>query len=396
MESLFYILERIFHVTAIPVHAYDSTGKVALFNKGCKAGYDPLDESDFKEELFARAKQIERPFLKTEDNICVYGIIKDPTDCVIIMGPYSLGRISEREMKAYTRKHNVPYEKFNMARGSMLELTSAMALFYYSRTGEMLLELDIKIDSENEATDITISENDISNYMMRNVEEEIKHIDYQTEFLYLKQIREGDIDSVKKDLDPNFDLDSVGRIASASLKRFEYMICTSIALATRAAIEGGLDPETAYAISDLYMQRLEMCKSVNDYFSVQRDMKYAYAKQVRNARDTRSKISYVEKCKVFIANHLNKPFDLEDLASELGLAKAHLSRKFKKEMGMGIMQYTRLKRVETAANMLKFSNESISVIANYLCFPSQSHFGAVFKSIKGVSPQKYRDSEQVI
>ena len=58
------------------------------------------------------------------------------------------------------------------------------------------------------------------------------------------------------------------------------------------------------------------------------------------------------------------------------------------------MHYTRKKRIEAAANMLKYSQESIITIANYLCFPSQSHFTAVFKEFKGITPQKYRETEQ--
>jgi len=58
------------------------------------------------------------------------------------------------------------------------------------------------------------------------------------------------------------------------------------------------------------------------------------------------------------------------------------------------MGYARKKRIEAAANMLKFSDEKISAIAIYLTFPSQSHFVKVFKELMGKTPKQYRDSNQ--
>lgn len=48
-------------------------------------------------------------------------------------------------------------------------------------------------------------------------------------------------------------------------------------------------------------------------------------------------------------------------------------------------------RVERAANLLVYSEESISYIAEYVRFPSQSYMGRVFKKYMGMTPQKYRD-----
>ena len=42
--------------------------------------------------------------------------------------------------------------------------------------------------------------------------------------------------------------------------------------------------------------------------------------------------------------------------------------------------------------MLRFSDYSISQIAGYLGYGSQSYFGAVFKKETGVTPGEYRNS----
>ena len=384
-------------MTAIPTRVYDSAGQMVLFDKGYKPKQDPLNRGDLRVMFCEKANRIRHPFIEMENNICAYGIIKDPTGCVIIIGPVMLRHMNEQEVRAYAQQRHVSGSGFSITTGSLLTLSATMALLFFARTGEKLPEISRMIDPlNNAASGIPLSENEVGLYMMQNVEDEIQYNEYRTEFLFLKQIQQGDVEGIAKEVDPNFNLHSVGRLASKPLKHFEHMICSSITLAARAAIEGGLDPATAYAMSDLYMQRLELCRSVNDFLIVQIEMKTAYAKQVRKAREARGKTSYVEKCKIFIDNHLNKPFEMDELAAELGINKSYLSRKFKEEMNMGVMRYTRLQRVQTAANMLKFSNEKISAIANHLCFSSQSHFGAVFKEFKGVSPQEYRDREQVV
>ena len=59
------------------------------------------------------------------------------------------------------------------------------------------------------------------------------------------------------------------------------------------------------------------------------------------------------------------------------------------------MEYTRRKRIQAARSMLKYSDLSISAIAQYLCFHSLSYFGSIFKEYTGMSPRQYREQEKV-
>lgn len=118
------------------------------------------------------------------------------------------------------------------------------------------------------------------------------------------------------------------------------MACSSITLATRAAINGGVAPLTAYAISDLAKQHLEQCKTISEITTLQRMTRIKFASQVKETKDKNQKqSSYTEKCRVYIINHLNKPFTLEDIAEEIGINKTYLSRRFSEEMGITPKQY---------------------------------------------------------
>jgi AraC-like DNA-binding protein len=157
----------------------------------------------------------------------------------------------------------------------------------------------------------------------------------------------------------------------------------AITIFSRAAIEAGVDALNAYAISDIFLQRLEKCKSIIEAMNISHQAQIEYASQVRKLLDRQSRSTYVEKAKGFIANHLNKHFTLEEVAEAAGISRTYLAQLFVQEEKISVMDYTRNKRIDAAANMLRYSNENISTIANYLCFHSQSHFGAVFKKITG-------------
>ena len=59
-----------------------------------------------------------------------------------------------------------------------------------------------------------------------------------------------------------------------------------------------------------------------------------------------------------------------------------------------IQQYVMQERCRHAANLLKYSKYPISIIAEYFCFSSQSHFGRQFRLYYGMTPNEYRRQNQ--
>ena len=58
---------------------------------------------------------------------------------------------------------------------------------------------------------------------------------------------------------------------------------------------------------------------------------------------------------------------------------------------MCLQDYINEVRVERSANLLIYSDEPLSMIAEYVNFPSQSYFGRIFKEKKGMTPRQYRE-----
>ena len=65
---------------------------------------------------------------------------------------------------------------------------------------------------------------------------------------------------------------------------------------------------------------------------------------------------------------------IDDLAKYTSLSPSHLSKLFKKEVGISISEYIREQKISTAQNLLIYSELSLIEITNHLGFASQSHF----------------------
>jgi len=219
---------------------------------------------------------------------------------------------------------------------------------------------------------------------------------YEHDRMYLQRIRNGDTQAILSHRDMQNNENPAIQSPEDSFKNFEYKVCAAITLATYAAIEGGLNPANAYALNELYLKRLELCKDTIEMKQLREEMELIFAQHVNTILQERSNASYVEKCKLFINQHLHMPFTLDDISSAISVNKSYLSRLFSQEVGMRVMEYARIKRIEAAAETLKYSDKTIAAIAANFCFSTQSHFGDLFKKVMGMTPLKYRAANQII
>lgn len=192
------------------------------------------------------------------------------------------------------------------------------------------------------------------------------------------------------------DMDQVGTIAVDSKKQTEYLMVSLITMAARAAIDGGVNPEQAYAISDVFLRQLEKCKNAAEMTLVGAKAQIDFTELVRKAKIMRSRVICVEECKDYIGKHLRKPFQVGEIAPTIGVSRTYLARKFTEVEGITIQQYIVQERCKHAANLLKYSNYPISIISEYFCFSSQSHFGVHFKKLYGVTPHEFRNQNRYI
>ena len=92
----------------------------------------------------------------------------------------------------------------------------------------------------------------------------------------------------------------------------------------------------------------------------------------------------------FIHAQFSTDISLGDLANVAQLSPFHFARMFKLSTGMSPHQYLRQFRVERARDMLLKSRASITEVALAVGFCDQSHLGANFKKVFGMTPNEFR------
>ena len=212
---------------------------------------------------------------------------------------------------------------------------------------------------------------------------------YYEEQLLMQAIREGrEKDAVR--LAQNMDSDS-GRLASREVSHWHNLAIIGIALCTRAAIEGGIPPETGYRLSGYYIQKCEKSQDPAHLLHYRNRAIEELTLRVKEKLEHAHSSSHVERCKDYVRKHYREKLYLDDIAGILGISPTYLSRLFRQETGQRLQDFINEERVYRASNLLKYSDLSISQIAEYVHFPSQSYFGKIFKQFKQVSPRVFRE-----
>lgn len=96
----------------------------------------------------------------------------------------------------------------------------------------------------------------------------------------------------------------------------------------------------------------------------------------------------------YIQTHLSKPLTIEELADMACLSKDHLTRLFKKEMGMPPLHYINQKKVERAQLLLLTEDTPIKTIAYQLGYEDPSYFNRIFRKYTGQTPAEYQASNE--
>ena len=182
----------------------------------------------------------------------------------------------------------------------------------------------------------------------------------------------------------------IGRMSANELRQEKYAFICLATLASRAAIRGGLLPETAFNLSDLYCQRADLLTEIPLLHNLCFTMLMDFCGKVREIRSRPGTSPTILKCLDYISLHLHERITAEQLSRVCNLCRRSLSLRFRQEVGMGITEYIHREKIKEAEYLLRHTEYSLSEIASYLKYTSQSHFTRVFRQYLGRTPQQYR------
>ena len=185
----------------------------------------------------------------------------------------------------------------------------------------------------------------------------------------------------------------MGILSKNSLTNLKYHFVITVALITRYCIDGGMETEQAYRLSDFYILHMDTCQSMKEISELHDVMAHDFTGKMRLLQKNAALSKPIAQCIDYIYAHISSRITVDELASYTGLSPSYLSRLFKQNLGVSISDYIREKKIEKAQNLLRFSDFSYVEIANYLSFSSQSHFIQTFEHYIGMTPKQYRNSK---
>ncbi|MGM9567418.1 MAG: PocR ligand-binding domain-containing protein [Clostridia bacterium] len=110
---------------------------------------------------------------------------------------------------------------------------------------------------------------------------------------------------------------------------------------------------------------------------------------IKNADMIYSALQYIE-------DHYSEKFSLQDIADYVHFSAPYFSKVFKKEMDVTFTKYLTNVRIEKSKLLLKNSKYALSDIPAMVGFEEQSYFTRVFRTVTGVSPGKYRETNATV
>ena len=185
-------------------------------------------------------------------------------------------------------------------------------------------------------------------------------------------------------------------LSADPLRNMQYLFVANITLATRFAIEGGLDTETAYNASDMYIRKLDQCRTADEVMELHREMFSFFTSKMAAQKKESVYTRAVAESIDYIDSNLHTPLRIDEVAEHVGLSAGYFSVLFHRETGLAFSDYVMRQRIETAGNMLRYSDYSSTEISEILAFSSQSYFikYLIPRVSRGISIHGFLVSEQ--
>lgn len=341
--------------------------------------------------------------LKQTDDIFLYhaadlllfgGVWNHDHSVLLLLGPTLNAPLQEEAIHAVIESFHLPLEKKSEV-AAFFRNNSGISLGYFRM---ILKELCFFLNGDipDSCSKIYFINNELQDELNRkNIEISTFAEDpqafqrsYEFEQQLLDNIRSGNIDGIQRIA--NSPETHQGNLKFYSKRYVKDMFICAVTLAARAAIDGGLALETAYQISDFYIQSVENTATSKEVYELMDTMYLDYVKRTHDAKldvevpkDLLSILQYIRH-----GTHI--PLKVSDVAKFAHLSVSQLERRFKATLNFLPADFILRCKMEEAKNLLKYTDKSINEISQILAFSSQAYFTNVFKKAYGCTPKEFR------
>lgn len=399
-----YICKIMFEVIKTPIYFLDNNNDI-FFSLSSEHAINPIlvNKKDLFTNMFSDSNSYSFPMIKSTnfyENYFAVSLKKNDIFLgTFIVGPSTYSLITAQTIDKIISENNIPLSY----KRDLINFYNSIQVIDYSRliNASLLLHYSIYNEKLKAATVIEKNSslkyvvlkigNDNKNILSKNRQNFFFHHTPTREKLFLQCIREGNEKELLQYL--NIPEDGKYGILSDNPLRSQknFFICCAT-IATRAAIDGGLEPELAYSLSDSYIQNMEFLYKVTDLLNLENKMYSDFANNVLKFKKLNYSRSIIV-CQNYILKHIYEEIPLAELAQCVGLSQKYLSGLFSKEVGITLSNYIQNERIEESKHLLNSSNYSILDIGTWLGFHDQSHFTRIFKKFTGTTPKKFKEGK---
>ncbi len=215
-----------------------------------------------------------------------------------------------------------------------------------------------------------------------------KHTPYSAEIRLLSCVQRGDIESLITQLE---NLDSIivmGEMSDDELMQYKYMAVSTITLATRYAIQGGLGEAKAYEFSDRVIKTVDKLTDKDEIFMCLGTEIIKLTEIVKKNKKQPEFSPHVRNCIRYINENLSRKVSVSSIAEHCGISADYLSLIFKREIGENLSSYIVRQKLEKAKALLA-GGMSSKEICSAVGFSSQAYFITLFKRYYNMTPSDY-------
>ena len=361
----------------------------------------PFDFVSLHIDALRRAARNNIAVMRTDDYL-IFGYICEADEALeteIVIGPIAWTALSSREVLDIRKTYQIEHDRTD----TISTYIPCIPGYSASLLANILSLVNIFLNKENDlAFRYVHTENDglkqqINQILSDDRVDGSDPVSYQSAYIYeqelLGTVKRGDVEKIRRHRVMPSNM-HIGDFGDTPLRKIKNLYICSVALTRAAAMEGGLDLETAYRLSDHYLREGEKQTNPAQMAELNNTMLVDYTQHCHDAELSGDIPRDVFRCMQYVRQHTGTPLQVADVARYAGMSRSQLTRKFKNSLGVLPGEFIMLSRLEQSRYLLEQTQKPISAISDSLCFSSQSYFTNVFKKHYSLTPLAYRQNRR--
>ncbi|MDD4689505.1 MAG: helix-turn-helix domain-containing protein [Eubacteriales bacterium] len=145
------------------------------------------------------------------------------------------------------------------------------------------------------------------------------------------------------------------------------------------------------ALSQDYIRDMRINEILSSLVTKIMEMSWQPEKKIEQKRGNRQKYS-LQDIKYYLDENWAKKIMLDNLAEMFFINKFYLTRLFKTQYGVSIIDYVLEKRITNAKKLLRFTDKTVENVGMECGFDDANYFSRMFRNVEGIPPLEYRRS----